>query len=421
MKTALPQLGVVFVAALVAGIVSSASGADSFRIDSSRLFVPSDLSEDWNHLKKQKLWSKLDGTALTTDGEFVRFLGRHYVFKYKKTDVTDTDTVAVVAGSPSGVAVATSQNSKTSTSFMFTSQATWFVDGNCVTKTLDLSKVIDSKREAFEAGLGQSLKEIQDSLRYGNVVPQTTTVVWAQFRKKTGQLVAWPINGLAADDQRLLMPFADLALDLFENVLLPTAECVKFEDPRSEREAARSGGRRMTPSDPQLTQSGDFSPPTGRARERPIRAEQTIKGKEKNPRRSVERFGILITKFVAVPGTLTFRPIDSFVSCIRAATQGQALAAARRIYRTKALSPNERRFSYRFALTDSGACGDKGEGAAGSESDLATSSSNDGSEGASKSDTKPENINPIPDPISTDEKTGDPSGHDVSELEAVPN
>jgi len=368
MKRALPQLGAVFVAALAAGIVSGASAADSFRIDSSTLFVPSDLSDDWNRVKQRGLWSKSDGTSLTIDGEFVRFLGRHYVFNYKKTDVTDTDTVAVVAGSPSGVAIATSQNSKTSTSFMFTSQATWFVAGNCVTMTQDLSKVIDSKREALEAGLGQSLEEIQNSLSFGKVVPKTTTVLWAQFRRKSGRLVSWPVVGLAPKDKELLMPLAEIAKDHFENVLLPTAECVEVEDPRSQRELLGSGGRRMAPSASQLTQSDDFPPPTGRTKERLVRAGRTIKGKSRNPQRPVERFGILVTKFEAVPSTLTFRRIDSFVRCIRAANQSQALVLARKMYRTYSASPNERRVSYRFAPTDSDACSDKGEGAGTGES-----------------------------------------------------
>ena len=422
LKTTTINCGGLLFVVIVAGLVSNASAADSFRIDGSTVNVPTDLSGTWKEIKQRESWARANNTYLVEEGKFVRFLGRHYVFNYRKLDATETNTVAVVAGSPSGVAIATSQNSKTSTSFMFTSQATWFVAGNCVTMTQDLSKVIDSKREALEAGLGQSLEEIQNSLSFGKVVPKTTTVLWAQFRRKSGRLVSWPVVGLAPKDKELLMPLAEIAKDHFENVLLPTAECVEVEDPRSQRELLRSGGRRMAPSASQLTQSDDFPPPTGRAKERSVRTVRPIKGKDKNPRRSVERFGILITKFEAVPSTLTFRRIDSFVRCIRAANQSQALVLARKMYRTYSASPNERRVSYRFARTDSDACSDKGEGAGTGESgsDLADPSSTDGSEESSKSDTKPETIDPVPDPQFSNEETGEPEKFDLTDLEAVP-
>lgn len=400
MKTATINRGGLLFAVIVAGLLSSASAADSFRIDGSTVNVPADLSGTWKEIKQRESWARANDTYLVEEGEFVRFLGRHYVFNYRKIDATDTN----------------------SSSFMFTSKATWFVAGNCVTMIQDLSKVIDSKREALEAGLGQSLNEIQDSLSYGKVVPKTTTVLWAQFRRKSGHLVSWPVVGLAPKDKELLMPLAEIAKDHFENVLLPTAECVEVEDPRSQRELARSGGRRIAPSASQLTQSDDFPPPTGRAKERPVRTVRPIKGKDKNSRRSVERFGILITKFEAVPGTLTFRRVGSFVRCIPAASESQALAAARKNYRTKAASPNERRVSYSFAPTDAEACSDKGEGAGTGESgsDLTAPSLADGSEESTKSDTKPETIDPVPDPQFSNEETGEPEKFDLTDLEAVP-
>jgi hypothetical protein len=403
MKTVLPQLATVFVAVLVAGIVSSASAADSFRIDSSTLYVPHDLSDDWTQVKRKGLWSRSNGTNVTEDGTFVRFLGRHYIFDYQK--------------------VFTIQGSTISTSFSFTSQATWFAEGNCVTLTQDLSRLIDSKREALEAGLGQSLADIQSSLSQGNVVPQTTTVVWAQFRKKTGQLVAWPINGLAADDQILLMPFADLALDLFENVLLPTAECIEINDPR--QDLVKSGGRRMPASDSQLVSSDQFSSPTSGTKERPVRTTRPTKSKK--PTRPKERFGVLVTQFEAAPGSLSFSAVGSFVKCISAVSKQQALAVARKRYRIKAVSPTERRFSYRFASSDSNECSqDQSSQSEGTEVDESSSDSgappsSDDSGQLPESETQPEKPFPFSDPISSmADETDGPSEVDIADLEAVP-
>ena len=402
-KTALPQLGTVFAAVLAAGIVSSASAADSFRIDSSTLYVPRDLSDDWTRVKRQELWSRSNGTNVTEDGTFVRFLGRHYLFDYQK--------------------VFTVQGFRILTSFSFTSQATWFVDGHCVTLTQDLSRLIDSKREALEAGLGQSLAEIQSSLSQGNVVPQTTTVVWAQFRKKTGQLVAWPVNGLAADDRILLMPFADLALDLFENVLLPTAECIEINDPR--QDLVKSGGRRMPASDSQLVSSDQFSSPTSGSKERPVRTTRPTKSKK--PTRPKERFGVLVTQFEAAPGSLSFSAVGSFVKCISAVSKQQAFAVARKRYRNRAVSPTERRSSYRFASSDSSECSQdqsgQREGTGGDESgsDSGAPSSSVDSGQLPESDTQPEQPLPFSDPISSmEDDTDDPREVDIADLEAVP-
>ena len=413
MKTTLPQLGTIFVAVLAAGIPSSASAAGSFRIDSSTLSVPRDLSDEWSRVRGRGLWSRSNGINLTEDGQFVRFLGRHYVFGNDK--------------------VTNPQGSISPTSSFFTSQATWFVGGKCVTVTQDLSKVIGSKREALEVGLGQSLEAIDNSLSFGIVVPETTTVVWAQFKTKSGRLVAWPVKGLTADDRILLRPFADMALDLFENVLLPNAECIRIDDPQ--RDLVESGGRRMPASDSQLVtadqlersdqleSSDQFSSPTIGTKERPVRTARPTKSK--NPSRPKESFGVLVTQYEAAPGSLSFNAVGSFVKCISAASKQQALAVVRKRYRSKAVSPTERRVSYKVASADSDGClsgqSSLTEGPDESGSDLVESSSSADSGQLSESDMQPEEILPFSDPISsTEDETDGPSEFDIADLEAFP-
>ena len=330
MKTTLPQLGTVFVAVLAAGLLPGVSAADSFRIDSTTLSVPGNLSDDWNHVKRRGLWSRSNGIGLTEDGKFVRFLGRHYVFDYGHGDATKPNT---------------------SLSYTFTAKATWFVAGDCVTMDQDLRKVIGSKREALETGLGESLNEIEDSLRSGTALAKTTTVVWAQFKRKSGTLVSWPVVGLAPEDKELLLPLAELARDHFENVLLPSADCVAVANPRSQRELTKTGGRRMAPSSSQLenTQSqnsADFSPTAGRTNGRSERPSKPTKARK--------RFAISVTQFRAAPGTFSFTAFKSFIRCIHAESKEEARQIALTLYQSKSIvaPPNRPRFSYKVSYPE---------------------------------------------------------------------
>lgn len=379
MKTALPQLGTVFAAVLAAGIVSSASAADSFRIDSSTLSVPNDLSDDWSRVKRKGLWSRSNGINLTEDGKFVRFLGRHYVFDYGQTDATTTNT---------------------SSSYKFTAKATWFVAGDCVTMVQDLDNIIGSKREALETGLGESLNEIQDSLRSGTVFAKTSTVLWAQFKRKSGQLVSWPVVGLAPKDKELLTPLAEIARDHFENVLLPTADCVEVDNPRSQRELTKTGGRRMAPSssqleNTQLQNSEDFSPPAGPTNGRSERPSKPTKARK--------RFAISITQFRAAPGTFSFTVYKSFIRCIHAESKEEARQIALTLYQSKSIvaPPNKPRFSYKVsdpedALVEENQC-------------------------SLSEDTQSEELLPFSDPISSMEgETDEPSELDITDTEPFP-
>jgi hypothetical protein len=366
-----------FVAA--AAMVAGQTEAATFRVDDTRLTVPSILTDDWRAIQHRKIWTRSDGTAVRGEATFTRFLARDYSFSLDEEG--------------------------------FRLRTTWFASGKCVSTDESISSLSASKTKSLESAFG-SLTEMRLRLKESPEVPHTRVVIWAHF--KSTHEVSLPLDGLASDDSKALEPFAELARQAFDTRKSRTSNCKEGSDPTPTRETARSGGRRMQPSKSQAQSRSSTTRsaprPTGslvagelpQAGESPVRPDRRV-----DERGRKQEWAILISRFVASPGSLVFEPAGQFTRCVRAYSEAEALAAMTAAHRPQAGSGNGRRTSY--TVTSAGAAGcakSRGDGVEGSSD----SGNYDGSEGSESSgggpsgdgDESSETFQPYADPLDVD-------------------
>jgi hypothetical protein len=267
-------LAFVTAAAMAAGQTEAAT----FRVDDTRMTVPSILADDWRAIQHQKTWTRSDGKAVGGEAKFIRFLARDYSFTAEK----------------GGIRLRTM----------------WFASGKCVSADESVASLTTAKRKSLESVFG-SMNEMRLRLTEAPEVPQVRVVIWAHF--KATHEIALPLDGLVTDDSKTLEPFAELARQAFDTRVSRTEKCKEGGAPASTRESARSGGRRMKPS---KSQSSSRSSATRNAR-RPtggvVAGELPRQGANPaRPDRRVDEQGrkqewpILISQFVSGSGSLVF-------------------------------------------------------------------------------------------------------------------
>lgn len=323
-----------------AAMVAGQSEAATFRVDDTSMTVPSILADDWRTIQHRKTWIRSDGKAVGGEAKFVRFLARDYSF--------------------------------TANEDSFQLRTMWFASGKCVSTNESVSSLTSAKRKSLESAFG-SLTEMRARLTETPDVPQVRVVIWAHFRST--HEVSLPLGGLASDDAKTLEPFAELARRAFDTRLSRTAKCKEGSDPKTSRETARSGGRRMRPSKSQS------KPGTSPTRSAPRPTGGLIVGELPQPGTSPERpdrrvdergrrqeWPILISRFVASPGSLVFEPAGQFTRCVFAHSEVEALASMRAAYRPQAASGSGRRTSYTVSATGDAGCGQSNADGAGDAS-----------------------------------------------------
>jgi hypothetical protein len=311
------------------------ANAASFRVDDATLTVPALLGDDWRAVTHRKTWTRATGDAIPGDPRFVRFRAREYSFQL----------------SGAGLRLKT----------------TWFAARKCVSTDEAVSRLRGSKRAAIETAFG-SLDDMNRRLqKKTSDGTEGRIVIWAQFRSKPDESL--PIDALAAEDQEILSPFAELAKQSFEARIFNSSNCSENEDPKEARNAARSGGRRMSSS---RSGSKSRSKP---ARGRPLpggvipgailqEAGSSYTGdgqrivRDRDASTDKQRFGFLLSKYVAEPGSLTFNVVGRFTRCVRARNQAEALAAMRAKYPRIVAAVRGRRTSYTVVVSPAAVCQD---------------------------------------------------------------
>lgn len=370
-----------FMAAVVVG--AGQSEAATFRVDDTRMTVPSILADDWGAVQHRETWKRSDGTAVGSEAKFVRFLARDYRFTADEEG--------------------------------FRLRTMWFAAGKCVSTNESVSSLTAAKRKSLESAFG-SLNEMRARLAETPEVPQVRVVIWAHF--KSTHEVSLPLETLASDDSKTLEPFAELARQAFDTRVSRNAKCKEVSNTASTRESARSGGRRMQPSRSQ-SKSGKSStrsaprptgglvvgelPQPGVSPERPDRRVDERGRKQEWP--------ILISRFVANPGSLVFEPAGQFTRCVFAYSEAEALVAMRAAYRPQAASGSGRRTSYTVSATGGSGCGqssaDGGEGSASSDSESSGSLEPvGGGPSAPTGEEGGEALQPYVDPLEIDSSFG---------------
>lgn len=382
-----------FMAAATVG--TGQSEAATFRVDDTRLTVPSILADDWRAVQHRKIWKRSGGTAVGSEAKFVRFLARDYRFTADEEG--------------------------------FRLRTMWFVAGKCVSTNESVSSLTAAKRKSLESAFG-SLNEMRARLAETPEVPQVRVVIWAHF--KSTHEVSLPLETLASEDSRTLEPFAELARQAFDTRVSRNAKCKEVSSPASTRESARSGGRRMQPS---RSQSRSSTSPT-RSAPRPTgglvvgELPQPGVSPERPDRRVDERsrkqeWPILISRFVANPGSLVFEPAGQFTRCVFAYSEAEALAAMREAYRPQAASGKGRRTSYTVSATGSSGCGQSSSSNAGdaSSSDNESSGNSESASGelSAAGEEGGEAFQPYADSLDIDSSFGDEAGSGSSEIDEL--
>jgi hypothetical protein len=363
------------------------SEAATFRVDDTRMTVPSILADDWRAIQHRKTWTRSDGKAVGGEANFVRFLAREYSFTANEEG--------------------------------FRLKTMWFASGKCVSTDELISSLTAAKRKSLESAFG-SLIEMRARLEETPEVPQVRVVIWAHF--KSTHEVSLPFETLASDDSKTLEPFAELARQAFDTRVSRKTKCKEGSDPASTRESARSGGRRMLPS---KSQSKSGTSPT-RSAPRPTgglvvgELPQPGTSPERPDRRVDERgrkqeWPILISRFVASPGSLVFEPAGQFTRCILAYSEREALTAMRAAYRPQAASGSGRRTSYTVSATGSSGCGQSNAGGADDAASLENESTGSGEpvgEGPSAAggEDSGDAFQPYADPLDIDSSYSDEGG-----------
>lgn len=388
------QVRMTILAFMAAAAVSTGrSEAATFRVDDTRMTVPSILADDWRAVQHRKTWKRSDGTAVATEAKFVRFLARDYSFR------ADEDG--------------------------FRLRTMWFAAGKCVSTNESVSSLTAAKRKSLESAFG-SLSEMRARLEETPEVPQVRVVIWAHF--KSTHEVSLPLETLASEDSKTLEPFAKLASQAFDTRVSRNAKCKEVSNPTSTRESARSGGRRMQPS---RSQSKSGTSPT-RSAPRPtgglVVGELPQPGASPGrPDRRVDERGrkqewpILISRFVANPGSLVFEPAGQFTRCVLANSEGEALAAMRALHRPQAASGSGRRTSYTVSTSTAGGSGCGQSSAGGDEASNADNESSGSSDSVSGGPSAAgeeggEAFQPFADPLNIDASSGDDGNNSSSEV-----
>ncbi|NQV25831.1 MAG: hypothetical protein HQ518_15845, partial [Rhodopirellula sp.] len=273
-----------------------AQGA-TFRVDDAALTVPAILKDQWNAVRHRKTWTRANGEKIEGEPRFIRFLARDYSF-------TTTEDILRV-------------------------KTTWFSAGRCVSTDEAVNSLNTAKRRVIEAAFG-SLNEMSHRLLKEPGGSENRIVIWAHFR--SDREVSLPVDTLAAEELGVLSPFADLARQAFESRLFGDAQCKEIENSSEARAAARSGGRRMSPSRAQARMSSTRSAPrpTGgvvagaipQAATIPARTDRQVA----NSKKSKEKWAILVSQYVAEPGSLVFKLVGQFTRCVTAESEVKAIS-----------------------------------------------------------------------------------------------
>lgn len=394
--------------------------AASFRVDDTTLTVPALFGDDWKAVKVKSTWTRATGDSIPGDPRFVRFLAREYSFQL----------------SGGGLRLKT----------------TWFAARKCVSTDEAVNRLRGSKRAAIETAFG-SLDDMNRRLQ-GKTSDGTEgrIVIWAQFRSKPDESL--PIDALAADDQEILTPFAELAKQSFETRIFNSSNCSENEDPGEARNAARSGGRRMSASGsrsgsgsrmkssrgaPRLTGTMVSGAVPQRAGSSLSRTGQRQDGGNDDSNGDRQMWGFLVSKYVAEPGSLTFSLVGRFTRCVRASVaENKALAAMRATYPRVGASVGGRRISYTVIVSTTAECEDsENNGTAGEyvpgnfRNPTANNSTETGETGTGATGSSDGNdpLAPSPDPLNGDSSSGGRGeggeaggmeGLDDFDLESVP-
>lgn len=331
------------------------TSAAILRVDDSSLTVPAILNDAWRAVKAHREWSLAEGKVISGEPRFSRFLARDYQF------TLDEDAKAMSL------------------------RTTWFVGGKCVSTVEAVSGLSNARRTALEAAFG-SLNDIYRTLQGQSADGSTGhVVIWASFKAKPDMSV--PVETLAADDQARLAPFVDLARQTFEARLFNDADCTNSNDLNKARDWIRSGGRRMP------TFGSGLSPTSSGRRATTIRSsrsrysssrgtshpERTTFGggfgnasgtSSGNQRRqgddsdsdsqkgNKQRWGFVISKYVAEPGSLVFSLAGQFTRCVRADSEAAAFASMKATYRPVISVGGGKRVSFTVAKSESSVCED---------------------------------------------------------------
>ena len=397
---------IVTSAIFAAFFVQSAKVASAavFRVDDSSLTVPAILSDDWRDVKVRDVWTQAGGEVIAGEPRFSRFLARDYQF------TLSGDSLRL--------------------------KTTWFAGRKCVSTDEAVSSLSRSKRMALEAAFG-SLNEVSSRLQGESAVGSVSQVViWASFKAKPDVTV--PVEALSPEDFTRLSPFADLAKQSFEARLFSGADCKKSDDPEEARNSARSGGRRMQPSKslqsrtsssrgaplPASGATAGALPQAAGSSSSRIQRQSDDEGESASDK---QRWGFLISKYVAEPGSLTFNFAGQFTRCVRAESEAAAMALMKAAYRPLVSSGGGKRTSFTVAASPSATCEDTGgdslEGAY-VPGNFEGSGSPDSSEGGLTTDPgNTDSFAPFPDPLHIDPASGGmphPEDFDDVDLESIP-
>ncbi len=124
---------------VVASMIVERSEAATFRVDDTRMTVPSILADDWRAIQHRKTWTRSDGKAIGGEAKFVRFLARDYSFTADEEG--------------------------------FRLKTMWFAAGKCVSTNESVSSLTAAKRKSLEFAFG-SLNEMRARLEETPEVPQ---------------------------------------------------------------------------------------------------------------------------------------------------------------------------------------------------------------------------------------------------------
>lgn len=386
-------LGYLFILALCVqskGVTSAAV----LRVDDSSLTVPAVLNNEWRAVKAHREWSLAEGKIISGEPRFSRFLARDYQFTLNES------------------------------SNAMSLRTTWFAGGKCVSTNEAVSGLTNARRIALEAAFG-SLNGIHRTLQGQSTDGSTGhVVIWASFRAKPDMSV--PVETLVAEDQARLAPFIDLARQTFEARLFNDADCTNSNNLQKARDSVRSGGRRMATSrssQSRVSSSRGTPRPDGRmvAGTLPHRTRTSSGNQQRQDdnndsdtqNRNKQRWGFVISKYVAEPGSLVFNLAGQFTRCVRADSEAVAMASMKATYRPVISVGGGKRVSFTVAKSESSVCED-------SDGDSLDTQYVPGNFEAPAADDLPDGegelmtdgdggdaITPIPDPLDVDFAAGD--------------
>lgn len=304
------------------------------RVDDSSLTVPAILNDEWRELKAHRTWSLADGNEIAGEPRFSRFLARDYQFRLN-------------------------QNSNS-----MQLRTTWFAGGKCVSTSESVSGLSNARRTALEAAFG-SLNDINRRLQGQSADGSTgQVVIWASFKAKPD--ISIPVETLSPEDLARLTPFIDLARQSFETRLFNNPDCRESGNLQSARDSVMSGGRRMnsTTAKQRVTSSRGTPRPSGTmlAGSLPRRDDSRSRNSRAGDSQSDsdqgdgQRWGFVISKYVAQPGSLVFNLAGQFTRCVRAENEAAALAAMKAVYRPVIAAGGGKRVSYTIAASESSVC-----------------------------------------------------------------